>query len=151
MAPEGDGILEYLMLKKFELDHILFKATADPDALYMHEAMRAPNADKFKEAMKKEVNEHTQKGHWKMIRMSDIPGHSKILPAVWSIKRKRRIKTHKVYKHKARLNLGSHKQEYGAHYCDAYSPVVRWTSIRLMLVLSIFRGWSTQQLDFVMA
>jgi Reverse transcriptase (RNA-dependent DNA polymerase) len=67
------------------------------------------------------------------------------------MKRKRRIETRKVYKHKARLNIGGHKQEYGVHYHETYSPVVRWTSIRLMLILSIIQGWSTRQLDFVMA
>jgi Reverse transcriptase (RNA-dependent DNA polymerase) len=63
-------------------------------------------------------------------------------------KRKRQIETQEIYKHKARLNLGSHKQEYGR---ETYSPVVQWTSIRLLLVLSIIRGWSTRQLDFIMA
>jgi Reverse transcriptase (RNA-dependent DNA polymerase) len=67
------------------------------------------------------------------------------------MKRKRQIETREVYKHKARLNLGGHKQEYGVHYRETYSPVVRWTSIRLLLVLLIICGWSTRQLDFVMA
>jgi hypothetical protein len=101
--------MEDLLLKKFEADPIYFKATTDLDTLYMHEAMRAPDADKFKEAMKKEVGEHTRKGHWRVIKRTDVPAHSKIFPAVWSMKRKRRIETRKVYKHKARLNLGSHK------------------------------------------
>jgi Reverse transcriptase (RNA-dependent DNA polymerase) len=37
------------------------------------------------------------------------------------------------------------------HYRETYSPVHQWTSIRLMLILSIIRGWSTRQIDFVMA
>jgi Reverse transcriptase (RNA-dependent DNA polymerase) len=142
---------EDMMLKEVEMDPILFKATSDPDTLYMHEAMKAPNADQFKEAMRKEAKEHTRKGHWKVVCKEDVPSNSKILPSVWSMKRKRRIKTHEVYKHKARLNIGGHKQEYGVHYCDTYSPVVRWTSICIMLILSILQGWSTRQLDFVMA
>jgi Reverse transcriptase (RNA-dependent DNA polymerase) len=121
----------------------------DPDTLYLHEAMRAPDAAQFQEAMKHEVSEHTKKGHWEVVPKSAVPSHSKILPAVWSMKRKRRIESREVYKHKARL--GGHKQEYRVHYHETYSPVVRWTSIRLMLILSIIRGWSTRQLDFVMA
>jgi hypothetical protein len=61
---------EDLLLKKFEVDPISFKATADPDTLYMHKTMRAPDAEKFKEARRKEVSEHTRKGHWKVIRKS---------------------------------------------------------------------------------
>jgi Reverse transcriptase (RNA-dependent DNA polymerase) len=101
--------------------------------------------------MKKEVSEHTKKGHWKVIRRTEVPSHSKVLPAVWSMKHKRRIESCKVNKHKARLNLGGHKQEYRFHCRETYSPVVRRTSIRLMLILLIIRGWSTRQIDFVMA
>jgi predicted SnoaL-like aldol condensation-catalyzing enzyme len=139
------------MTLKEVVDPISFKATSDPDTLYMHEAMKAPDAEQFKESMRREVNEHTRKGHWKVIHKEDVSSNSKILPAVWSMKRKRRIETREVYKQKARLNLGGHKQEYGVHYRETYSPVVRSTSIRLMLILSIIRGWSTRQLDFVMA
>jgi hypothetical protein len=41
--------------------------------------------------------------------------------------------------------------EYGVHFQETYSPVVRWTTIRLCLVLSLIFGWSTRQLDFVQA
>ena len=38
---------------------ISFKANADPDTMYYHEAMRAPDAKQFREAMQKEVDDHT--------------------------------------------------------------------------------------------
>jgi hypothetical protein len=94
---------EDVLLKEFSIS---FKATADPDTLYLHKAMRAPDAAQFKEAMKHEVSKHTKKGHWEVVPKSEVSSHSKILPAVWLIKRKRRIESRKVYKHKARLNLG---------------------------------------------
>jgi predicted SnoaL-like aldol condensation-catalyzing enzyme len=115
------------LLKELEMDP--FSATANLDTLYLHKAMRAPDAAQFKEAMKKEVSKHTKKGHWEVIRKSEVPSHSKILPAVWPMKWKTRIESRKVCKHKARLNLGGHKQEYGVHYCKTYSLVVQWTFI----------------------
>jgi hypothetical protein len=36
---------ENLLLKELEMDPILFKATANPDTLYLHEVMKAPDAD----------------------------------------------------------------------------------------------------------
>jgi hypothetical protein len=77
---------EDLALKEVEIDPISFKGTMDPDTLYMHEAMKAPDTEHFKEAMRKEVNEHTRKGHWRVIPKEDVPSHSNILPAVWSMK-----------------------------------------------------------------
>ena len=142
---------EEQLLNQFETDPIAFKATADPDTMYLHEAMKEPDAQQFKEAMIKEVNEHTENGHWEVVPRSTVPEGVKVLPAVWSMKRKRRISTREIYKYKARLNIGGHKQEHGVHYWETYSPVVRWTTIRLMLILSLVFGWSTRQIDFVMA
>jgi Reverse transcriptase (RNA-dependent DNA polymerase) len=67
------------------------------------------------------------------------------------MKRKRRIATREIYKWKARLNIGRHVQEYGLHFWETYSLVVRWAMIRLCLLLVLLGGWSTRQLDFVQA
>jgi hypothetical protein len=140
-------------MAQFESDPIAFalKATSDPDTMYYHEAMKEPDAQEFRTAMTKEVDDHTGKRHWEIVRRSQVPAGVKVLPAVWSMKRKRRIATREVYKWKARLNVGGHMQKHGVHYWETYSPVVRWTTIRLCLVLSLVFGWSTRQLDFVQA
>jgi hypothetical protein len=135
-----------------ELDNpVTFKATSDPDTMYMQEALKQPDAKKFKEAMVKEVNDHTEREHWKPILKSDVPDDYVILPAVWSMKRKRRIATREVYKWKARLNLGGHKMIYGRDYDETYAPALSWTTIRLFLTLSILRKWHSRQIDFVLA
>jgi hypothetical protein len=74
--------------------------------------------------MKKEVDDHTAKKHWKIIRRDQVPEGIKVLPAVWAMKRKRRIATREIYKWKARLNIGGHMQQHGIHYWETYSPVV---------------------------
>lgn len=67
------------------------------------------------------------------------------------MRRKRDIKTREVYKHKARLNLHGGQQIKGVHYDETYSPVVQWASVRMALILSIVHGWSSRQIDFVLA
>jgi histone deacetylase 1/2 len=42
-------------------------------------------------------------------------------------------------------------QIYGVNYWETYSPVVRWSTIRVILTISIMNGWYTRQLDFVLA
>ena len=132
-------------------DPILYanKATNDPDTLYMHEALRAPDAQEFKKAMVKEVNDHNDRQHWEIMEKKDVPKGETILPAVWAMKRKRRIDTRQVYKWKSRLNLGSHKMIQGNHYDETYAPSLSWSTIRLFLTLSILHGWKSRQLDFV--
>jgi hypothetical protein len=77
---------------KFIASHdqpIAYKATNDPDTLYMHEALKAPDAKEFKKAMIKEVQDQTQRKHWRIMLKKDVPQGETILPAVWSMRRKR--------------------------------------------------------------
>ena len=61
------------------------------------------------------------------------------------------MKSGKVKKYKARLNLDGSRMIKGKHYELTYSPVVRWFSVRLLLTLSIVNGWHTTQIDYVLA
>jgi len=132
-------------------DPIAFAANSNPDVMYYHEALKAPDRKQFIDAMKKEVADHEQRGHWELVRVEDIPSETKILPAVWSMKCKRRIATGEIYKWKARLNVHGGKQEKGIHFWETYSPVVSWFSIRVFLIIAIINGWHTRQVDFVLA
>ena len=154
---EFEAIDQDLYVKEDQLrdldDPILYanEASNDPDTLYMHEALRAPDAQEFKKAMVKEVNDHNDRQHWEIMEKKDVPKGETILPAVWAMKRKRRIDSRQVYKWKSRLNLGGHKMIKGKHYDETYAPSLSWSTIRLFLTLSILHGWKSRQLDFVLA
>jgi hypothetical protein len=132
-------------------DPVAFAATTNPDTMYLHQALRAPDREKFIEAMAKEVQDHESGKHWEVVSKSEVPQGTSILPAVWSMKRKRRITTNEIYKWKARLNLHGGKQVKGVHYWETFAPVVRWSSIRLFLTLAAINKWRTRQVDFVLA
>lgn len=89
--------------------------------------------------------------HWELMPRDQVPEGKTILPAVWSMKRKRRVVTGEVYKWKARLNVHGGKQVKDVDFWETFSPVVQWIAIRLVLVLSILNGWVTRQVDFVLA
>ena len=129
----------------------LLKATNDPDTLSLKQAMREPDWEDFHKAMLKEVRDHEQQGHWKLVKRSSVPSWAIILPAVWSMKCKRRLNTGEVYKHKSRLTLGGHKERPLIDYNKTYSPVIAWPTIRLFLIFFLLKGWKTQQLDFILA
>jgi hypothetical protein len=80
---------------------LVYAASTDPDTMYLHEALRQPDRLQFIEAMKREVEDHTKNGNWRVVHRSQVC--RKICKAVWSMKRKRRIATREVYKWKARL------------------------------------------------
>ena len=67
------------------------------------------------------------------------------------MKRKRDIKTREVKKYKARLNLDGSRMKKGIHFDKSYAPVVRWNSIRTLLILSAKLVCYTWQIDYVSA
>ena len=137
---------------KNEEDPLLaFKATSDPDTMYLHQAMKEPDWSNFQEAMKKEVNDQMENKNFSIIRRSDVPKGKTILPAVWQMKRKRDIRTRKIKKYKARLNLDGSRQRKGIHYDQTYAPVTSWKFIRLLLILIVKCGWHSRQIDYVLA
>jgi hypothetical protein len=102
---------------------LVFAASADPDTMYLHEAMKQPDKAQFKQAMKEEVDSFDANNNWRLLHHSKVPQGATVLPAVWQMKRKRKIATHKVYKWKARLNLDESKQVKDINYWDTYAPV----------------------------
>ena len=119
--------------------------------MYLHEALKGPDRKQFIAAMKEEVDAQSENENWKVVKRSQVPKEATILPAVWAMKRKRRIDTQEVYRWKARLNIDGSKQTKGLNYWETYAPVASWPTIRLILTMSIVKGWHTRQLDYVLA
>ena len=128
-----------------------FKATADPDALNLRPAMSAPDSEPFQEEMLKEVRDHEKRGHWELIKKSLMPVGARILPAVWSFKRKRDIISQAITRWRSRLNVGGHKQVPGEDFDSTFSPTVAWPTIRLFMAFFLMNKWVTKQLDLVLA
>jgi hypothetical protein len=100
-------------------DHpIVFTASTDPDVLHYHEAMKQPDRVQFIRAMVKEIQAHTDGKNWIIVKRSSVPRGHQVLPAVWAMRRKRKIDTREVYKWKARINIHGGKQTKGINYCD---------------------------------
>ena len=127
------------------------KASADPDTMYYHEAMRQPDRKEFLQAMLKEVADQMGNGNFELISRDKVLEGEKVLPMVWQMKRKRDIRTRAIKKYKARLNVDGSRMEQGKHYDKSYAPVVRWSSIRLLLILAACLNWHTSQIDYVQA
>ncbi|GAX15565.1 hypothetical protein FisN_3Hu032 [Fistulifera solaris] len=130
---------------------LAFKATSDPDTMYLHQAMKEPDKDQFMLAMRKEIDSQMDHGGLELKHINDVPKNATILPAVWQMKRKRDIRTQKVKKWKARLNIDGSRMVKHRDYDQTYAPVASWNSIRLLLILVLIHGWHTKQLDYVLA
>ena len=134
------------------LDPLLaYKAVADPDVMYLHQAMKEHDKEKFIEAMRKEIRDQSQNGNFTIMNRNELPKGKRVLKTVWQMRRKRDIKSRAVKKYKARLNVDGSRMIRGVDYDETYSPVATWRTIRLIMTLAAQNGWHTRQLDYVLA
>lgn len=54
-------------------------------------------------------------------------------------------------KHKCRIFADGSQQQYGIGYWDTYSPVIQWSTIRLIMILAATLGLCSGQVDYTQA
>jgi hypothetical protein len=69
------------------------------------------------------------------------------VPSTWAFKCKR-YSDGSVRKLKARFCVRGYRQVEGVDYFDNYAPVVTWTIVRILLILSSIIGLATTQVDY---
>jgi hypothetical protein len=109
---------------------------SDPDTMHLDEAINQPDREEFIKSMNKELQDHIDRGHWKVIPSKSVPSGKMPIPMVWSMKRKR-DPIGEIIKLKARLCAGGHKSLEFVDYWTTYSPVVSWNSVRLVVSMAL--------------
>jgi hypothetical protein len=79
-----------------------------------------------------------------------LPPRARLLSSIWSYRRKRRPNGDLI-KHKARLCVDGSQQQHGRDYWETYAPVVSWSTVRLILLLSTILGLKSRQVDYTQA
>ena len=134
-------------------DPLVYQASIhkDPDLPGYVEALTGPDREGFYEGMRQEIKELKCKNTWTPILRSKMQqcGH-KALPSTWVFHCKR-FPDGSIRKLKARLCVRGDKQVPGIDFTESYSPVVQWTSIHLILILSLVLNWQTVQTDYTNA
>ena len=113
-------------------------------------AMKQPDRDKFIDAMARELGQHTELKHWKIIDKLQVPKNAKPIPMVWTLQRKW-DPAGEILKWKARLCAGGHCQVFGDTYWTTFAPVVSWTTVWCVFIMALLLGWHMRSIDFVMA
>ena len=134
-------------------DPLVYQASIrkDPDLPGYVEALTGPDREGFYEGMQQEIKELESKNTWTPILHSELQQRGrKALPSTWVFHHKR-FPDQLIRKLKARLCVRGDKQVPGIDFTESYSPVVQWTSICLILILSLILNWQTVQTDYTNA
>ena len=73
-----------------------------------------------------------------------------VVPSTWAFKIKR-FPSGLVRKLKARFCVRGDLQKQGVDVFETYAPVVSWTTVRLLLILSVVLNLATTQVDYTAA
>eukprot|EP00984_Skeletonema_dohrnii_P025786 scaffold14972_cov139-Skeletonema_dohrnii-CCMP3373.AAC.1 len=112
-----------------------------------HQAMKQHDREDFLDAMEKEIDDHTERGHWIIVPRSSMPTGKKSIKSIWSFKRKR-LPSGELLKHKARLCAHGGMQQWGENYWETYSPVVNMLTVRLLLIICKIHNLHSKSIDF---
>ena len=127
------------------------KKGQDPDLPTFEQAMQSDEVPQWLAAMKKEIDTLTRIGTWEVVRRADvIQRQRRVLKSMWAF-RKKRLPDGSLSKFKARFCVRGDMQVEGEDYFESYAPVVQWSTVRLMLILSMVYGMDTRQVDYVNA
>ena len=124
-------------------DVLLAKKNTDPDTLRYSAAMHAPDSDKFIDAMDIEVDGLIREDTFEIVPKASV--QEQIVPSTWTYRRKRQALTRVIKKHKARLCLRGdleHAEE------DTFAPLVHWSTIRALMVMTLSLELETECIDF---
>ncbi|GAB2288443.1 hypothetical protein Dimus_037998 [Dionaea muscipula] len=97
----------------------------------------------WKAAMQDEMNALTSQNTWTLV---PLPPDKNVVSCKWIFKLKKNADG-TISRHKARLVARGFSQEQGVDYDETFSPVVRHTTVRLLLSLAAHFGWKLHQLD----
>ena len=73
-----------------------------------------------------------------------------VLKSIWVFKLKR-LPDGTPDRYKARFCVRGDMQKEGIDFFDTYAPVVKWSTIRMLLIETLSRNWTTRQVDFTNA
>lgn len=104
---------------------------------------QAASSECWQKAMGQEIQALEQNHTWEL---TDLPPGKQLIGCKWGYKVKLKSDG-SIERYKARLVAKGYTQQKGIDYFETFSPVVKLTTVRLILALAAAKQWHLQQLD----
>ena len=143
LSSPGSKLVDYIQ------PHALAaKRGNDPDNPSYDEAMSGEHqSDYLKAAVLELKTLQDDLRCWELVRRTD---EMNVLPSTWAFKCKR-YPDGRIKKFKARFCARGDRQVEGVDYFETWSPVVQWSTVRLMLIFSSILDLKSAQADITAA
>ena len=124
------------------------KKVDNPDLPNFKQAMSGDNSQEYWEAMQDEIRNLEKRKTWDYVNKTTLPPKTYLVPGTWTFQAKRKPDG-SFQKFQSRWCLrGDLMKKNGVEPDSVFSPVCQWSSVRLMLVLSLMLGLYTESVDF---
>lgn len=127
---------------------VVYESTAiNNEPITVKQAMNSSDGCLWKAAMDDEFQSLVSNQTWELVH---LPPGMKCISNKWVFK----LKTNdaeKIVRHKARLVAKGCSQREGIDYLETYSPVVRFSSIRMLMAIAVKYQLRIEQMDVVTA
>ncbi|KAH9752645.1 hypothetical protein KPL71_014775 [Citrus sinensis] len=114
------------------------------EPLSYKEAMRCEDKLKWYATMQDEIVSLKKNNTWILV---DRPSNKKLVGSKWIFKLKAGASENEPPRHKARLVAKGFTQREGVDFNEVFSPVVKYSSIRLLLAFSAYHDLELEQTD----
>ncbi len=113
----------------------------------VEEALKGQDRNKWKLAMEDEMNSLMKNNTWDL---TELPSGKKPIQTKWVFKVKKDA-VGNILKYKARLVAKGYTQRHHIDYEETFAPVVRYSSIRLLMALAVEYNLKIDQMDAITA
>ena len=124
-------------------DELAMSASLPDEPLTFAEALTRPDAEKWRQAVLKELAAHQTNGTWTLVPR---PAGSKVIGSKWVFKVRRNVDG-SIDRYKAQLVAKGYNQQPGFDYLEVFAPTVRLSSIRVILTLAALQDLHLHSLD----
>lgn len=124
--------------------HASYEELADRETKTFEEAMKSEQSEEWFKAMKDEMSSLEKNQIWELVPK---PKDKSIVDCKWVFKVKEGTSASEPLSFKARLVAKGYTQKEGVDYNEIFSPVVKYTTIRVILALVAHFNWELEQLD----
>jgi hypothetical protein len=125
-------------------------ADTKEDTLTQSQMLRALDKDYFIKVQVPEIRGLENMKVFEYFPINQLPKNAKLLSSIWSYRHKRRPNG-ELLKYKSRLCVDGSQQLLGRDYWETYAPVVQWSTVRLILLLSTILNLKSRQVDYTHA
>ncbi|CAL8115729.1 unnamed protein product [Prunus armeniaca] len=125
-----------------EVNYALNISEGDPSTY--REAIASDERDSWISAMTEEMESLYKNSIWELVPK---PKDKKLVECKWIFRKKEGLHEQDAVRFKARLMAKGYSQKEGVDYDEIFSPVVKHTSIRLLLAMATQHDMEIEQMD----